>query len=105
MPGLLEPLTLGMKAILSPCLRLGMTGDKERGILPIPADLIVGKELTIIGSMGMPARAYPEMLRMVETGVIKPSALVTQEVTLEQTGDVLEAMTTFDTLGYSVIVN
>lgn len=84
-------------------VRLGMSGEEERGILPLPADLIVGKELTIVGSMGMQARCYPEMLRMVEAGVINPSSLVTQEVTMEQIGDVLEEMSQFNTLGYSVI--
>jgi D-arabinose 1-dehydrogenase-like Zn-dependent alcohol dehydrogenase len=82
-----------------------MTGADDRGILPVPADMIVGMELTIVGSYGMQARCYPEMLRMVESGKINPSALVTQEVSLEQTGDVLEAMTGFSTLGYSVITN
>ena len=84
-------------------VRMGMTGAEERGILPVPVDLMVGKELTIVGSMGMQARCYPEMLRMVESGKISPSALVTQEVSLEGLNGVLEEMTNFNTLGYSVI--
>ena len=82
---------------------MGMSGIDEKGILPLPADLIVGKELTIVGSMGMQARCYPEMLRMVESGTLSPSSLVSQEVSLEETSDVLEAMSGFSTLGYSVI--
>ena len=84
-------------------MRMGMTGAEERGILPVPVDLMVGKELTIVGSMGMQARCYPEMLRMVESGKISPSALVTQEVGLEGVNGVFEEMTNFNTLGYSVI--
>ena len=84
-------------------VRIGMTGEDERGVLPIPADLIVAKEVTIIGSMGMQARCYPEMLRMVETGSVTPSELVTETVSLDGVSGVLEAMSGYQTLGYSVI--
>ncbi|NNE34947.1 MAG: alcohol dehydrogenase catalytic domain-containing protein [Rhodothermales bacterium] len=86
-------------------VRLGMSGADEKGILPIPADMIVGREITIVGSMGMQARCYPEMLRMVESGKINPSSLVTAEVPLEGINGVFEEMTNFNTLGYSVIKN
>ena len=84
-------------------VRLGMTGIEEKGILPVPVDLMVGKELTIVGSMGMQARCYPDMLRMVESGKISPSSLVTQKVGLEGVNGVFEEMTNFNTLGYSVL--
>ena len=86
-------------------VRMGMTGADERGVLPLPADLIVAKEVTIVGSMGMQARCYPEMFRMVATGSITPSALVTETVSLDGMSDVLEAMSGYKTLGYSVITN
>jgi D-arabinose 1-dehydrogenase-like Zn-dependent alcohol dehydrogenase len=84
-------------------VRMGMTGNDEKGILSIPADLIVGKELTIVGSMGMQARCYPEMLRMVESGKLSPASLVSQEVSLEGVHGVLEEMSNFNTLGYAVL--
>lgn len=83
--------------------RLGMSGKEEKGILPVPADLITMRELTIIGSNGMQARCYPEMLRMVESGKLKPSALVTSEVALEGVNGVLHEMTDYNTLGYAVL--
>jgi propanol-preferring alcohol dehydrogenase len=43
------------------------------------------------------------MLRMVESGKISPSSLVTQEVGLEGVNGVFEEMTRFNTLGYSVL--
>ncbi|MDG2254045.1 MAG: hypothetical protein P8L49_03730 [Opitutaceae bacterium] len=86
-------------------VRMGMTGREEEGILPIPADMIVGMEIEIVGSMGMQACCYSEMLRMAASGAIKPGSLVKVEVPLEETSGVLERMTDFDTLGYSVIVN
>ncbi len=84
-------------------VRMGLTGNDERGILPVPADLMVAKELTIVGSNGMQARCYPEMLRMVESGKLTPSALVSQEVPLEGVNGVLEEMSEFNTLGYAVL--
>ena len=51
----------------------------------------------------MQARCYPEMLRMVETGSITPSKLVTETVSLDGVSGVLEAMSGYQTLGYSVI--
>jgi D-arabinose 1-dehydrogenase-like Zn-dependent alcohol dehydrogenase len=80
-----------------------MTGKDDKGILPILADVLVARELTIVGSMGMQARCYPEMLRMVESGKINPGSLVTAEVSLEELNGVLEEMSNFNTLGYSVL--
>lgn len=84
-------------------VRMGMSGRDEEGILPIPADMITMREIEIVGSNGMQARCYPEMLRMIESGMINPKALVNEEVPLEGVSAVLESMSAFDTLGYSVI--
>ncbi len=97
MPSILSLRTSGRLA------RLGMSGSDEQGVLPVPADLIVVKELRILGSAGLPARCYPEMLRMIESGRISPAALVTEQVPLERASDVLEAMSGYSTIGYSVI--
>lgn len=83
--------------------RMGLSGQQEAGVLPIPADLIVFRELTIVGSAGLPARCYPEMLRMIEAGRLTPAALVSREVSLEQVSGVLESMSNYDTIGYSVL--
>jgi D-arabinose 1-dehydrogenase-like Zn-dependent alcohol dehydrogenase len=84
-------------------VRMGMSGKDEQGILPVPADMIVGRELTIVGSSGMQARCYPEMLRMVESGKLSPSSLVTETIPLEQVSEVLQDMSDYNTLGYSVL--
>ncbi|NND70202.1 MAG: zinc-binding dehydrogenase [Rhodothermales bacterium] len=84
-------------------VRLGLSGREDEGVLPLPADMLVFRELEVVGSNGMQARCYPEMLRMVESGVINPSSLVTQEVSLEGINGVLEEMSNYNTLGYSVI--
>lgn len=85
-------------------VRLGMSGQEEQGILPLPADILTAREIQVRGSMGMQARCYPEMLRMIEAGAIKPQSLVSEQVPLEEASRVLEAMSDYDTIGYSVIV-
>ena len=85
-------------------VRMGMSGAEEEGILPLPADMLTGMELEIRGSMGMQARCYPEMLRMIEAGKIRPQDLVTEQVPMEEISRVLEDMSNYNTLGYSVIV-
>ena len=85
-------------------VRMGMSGQEESGVLPLPADMLTGRELEIRGSMGMQARCYPEMLRMIEAGRIKPQSLVSEEVPMEDISRVLEDMSTYNTIGYSVIV-
>lgn len=85
-------------------VRMGMSGQEESGILPLPADMLTGRELEIRGSMGMQARCYPEMLRMIESGRIKPQSLVSEEVPMEEISRVLEDMSTYNTIGYSVMV-
>ena len=53
----------------------------------------------------MQAWRCPEMLTMMQAGVINPSALVTEQVSMEGINDVFERMTECDTLGFAVLVN
>jgi D-arabinose 1-dehydrogenase-like Zn-dependent alcohol dehydrogenase len=69
----------------------------------VPVDLILFKELEIIGSVGMQAARYPAMLRMVVAGKIQPGKLVQGTVRIEEAGDVLAAMATSSPSGTRVI--
>jgi NADPH:quinone reductase-like Zn-dependent oxidoreductase len=76
---------------------VGMTPD-----LP----LVMGHELggTVVATgVGNPHVAYPELLGLVERGVLRPASIVGETVALEQAGDVLRAMDRYDTLGFTVI--
>ena len=84
-------------------LRLGTSSKEQGGHIQVPVDLIVFKELEIIGSLGMPAARYPSMLRMVESGQIQPGKLVRGTIRLEEVGDVLAGMTTSSSPGMHVI--
>ena len=49
----------------------------------IPMELVIARELEIVGSHGMQAFEYPKMLRMISEGRLAPEALVRQTVDLE----------------------
>ena len=57
------------------------------GLLPtdpaLPMARVIGWELEILGSHGMPAHAYPELLALVSCGRLEPGRLVTREIGLE----------------------
>ena len=66
------------------------------GLLPepprVPMDLVIGRELELLGSHGMAASAYPEMLALVEAGRLRPGDLVTREIGLDEAPAALAAM-------------
>jgi len=70
---------------------------------PIPMDAVIAKELRILGSHGMPAHDYPEMLRMIVSGKLEPARLVGRRVTLADSIEVLVGMDTFPGVGITVI--
>jgi alcohol dehydrogenase len=49
----------------------------------IPMELVIAKELEIVGSHGMQAFAYSTMLEMIQNGRLQPDQLVRQRVDLE----------------------
>jgi D-arabinose 1-dehydrogenase-like Zn-dependent alcohol dehydrogenase len=84
-------------------VQIGLTTAAEKGEVALPIDLIVLKEATIIGSLGMQAPRFPAMLQMVETGKLRPGKLVQRTIPLEEAGDVLASMDRFATVGVTVI--
>lgn len=84
-------------------VQIGMTGAEEQGNIPVPIDLIITGEFTLLGSQGMAPPHYGAMLRMVETGKLRPGELVSKRVPLEEAGTVLASMDDFGTAGVSVI--
>lgn len=77
------------------------------GLLPSGVSLdvgrLIGQELTWLGSHGMPAHAYPEMLALVATGNLNPQQLITRTITLEETPAALAALSNGTTAGVTVI--
>jgi len=84
-------------------LQIGLTSADEKGEIPLPIDLIVLKEVSIVGSLGMQAPRFAAMLQMVESGKLAPGKLVHRKIPLEDAGDVLASMDRFATVGVTVI--
>ncbi len=66
------------------------------GLLPpalgrpeVPMELVVARELAVLGSHGMSARDYPEMLAQISAGRLRPQDLVSRELTLDEAGEAL----------------
>ncbi|MCE0487360.1 zinc-dependent alcohol dehydrogenase family protein [Ornithinimicrobium sediminis] len=64
----------------------------ERSTPPLPMDRVVGHELELYGSHGMPARDYPQMLARIADGTLRPELLVGEVVGLAEAGAALAAM-------------
>lgn len=78
-----------------------MAGDDY---LPsIPMHLVVANELEVIGSHGMQAHAYPEMMRMIQTGQLEPAKLIGELLSLEDGAALLPKLNEFSGLGVKVI--
>ncbi|MFC0623738.1 zinc-binding dehydrogenase [Kribbella deserti] len=78
------------------------------GLLPSGVQLdvsrLIGQELQWLGSHGMAAHAYPEMLDLVAQGNLKPADLVTRTIGLPAVPDALASLTTPNaTAGVTVI--
>jgi alcohol dehydrogenase len=50
-------------------------------------DRAVALELELLGSHGMPAHAYPEMLGLIAAGRLHPERLVTRDLCLDEAGE------------------
>ena len=84
-------------------LQLGLTTDAERGRVSLPTDAMTMREVTFLGSRGMPPTRYDDLLGLVESGAVDPGALVTREVGLEDVPERLAAMTDYGTVGVEVV--
>lgn len=78
-----------------------MTGDHSHP--KVPMDRILSDELEIIGSHGMQAHRYPEMLAMIKNGQLHPEKLIERTISLEDAITELPAMNQFKNKGVLVI--
>jgi alcohol dehydrogenase len=70
---------------------------------PVPMDAVIAKELRLLGSHGMPAHAYPEMLNMILAGRLAPQRLVGRRIALEEAADALVGMDRYPGAGVTVV--
>ncbi len=69
----------------------------------LPMDLVLSRELAVLGSHGMPAVDYPEMLDLVAAGALAPERLVTRRIGLDEAGAALAAMGTSNGSGITLV--
>lgn len=84
-------------------LQVGLTSKEEKGMIALPIDSIVLQELSIVGSANMPVSRYPDMMRMVERGVLNPGSMITNRVGLAEAGNIISSMGEFKGSGISVL--
>jgi alcohol dehydrogenase len=105
---------LSLDALGSPLTCAASVGGLRRrgrhvqvGLLPqdpvVPMGRVIGFELELLGSHGMAAHAYPQMLETVRAGVLRPDLLVTSTITLDAAPAALEAMGATPGAGVTII--
>ncbi|HYJ75977.1 MAG TPA: alcohol dehydrogenase catalytic domain-containing protein [Kineosporiaceae bacterium] len=112
------PVALSLDALGSPATcaaSLGCLAPRGRhvqvGLLPdvlgwpaVPLHLVIAGELEVLGSHGMAAWRYPELLGLVAAGRLRPGDLVTARIGLENAGEALAVMGDAPPTGITVAV-
>jgi len=78
-----------------------LAGDQANP--PLPMGPVVANELTIVGSHGLAASGYPELLDLVVTGRVEAAKLVTRTLPLSEGPQVLATLDDFAGVGARVI--
>jgi alcohol dehydrogenase len=78
-----------------------MTGDHKHP--KVPMYMVLANELEIIGSHGMQAYKYPEMLKMISDGKLHPEKLIARTISLEEATIALSNLNEFKNKGVLVI--
>jgi D-arabinose 1-dehydrogenase-like Zn-dependent alcohol dehydrogenase len=93
--------------------RASIAGLRKRGrhvqigLLPdgahVPMELVIGRELQLLGSHGMAAHAYPEMLSLIAADRLRPGRLITSRIELDQAPAALATMAEAPRAGVTII--
>ena len=77
------------------------------GIMPsppaVPMHRVMAHELQLLGTHGMAAHAYPQMLGLIAAGRLDPGRLITRRIPLEQAPAALAAMSNASPRGVTII--
>lgn len=71
---------------------------------PLPMAAVIGRELEILGSHGLPAHAFPRLFDMMKQGTLDPGRLITGTIPLEAGPEALAGMGRFAASGVTVII-
>jgi len=83
-------------------IQVGLLAPEQRNAR-VPTGLIVANELEILGSHGMQAHRYPQMLDMITSDRLHPEELIGKTISLDQAAAALVNMDRFEGTGVTVI--
>ncbi|WP_130176422.1 alcohol dehydrogenase catalytic domain-containing protein [Cryobacterium sp. SO1] len=69
-------------------VQIGLLAEDPR----LPLGLVIGRELAVLGSHGMPAGDYPELMALVASGKLRPQNLISHRIPLADAPAALAAM-------------
>ena len=78
-----------------------LVGDNSRP--KIPMGKVLSNELEILGSHGMQAHRYADMLEMIRAGKLSPDKLIGRTINLEESIEALTSMSEFNSSGVTII--
>jgi alcohol dehydrogenase len=78
-----------------------LLGDEAAS--PVPMNLVVARELEVLGSHGMQARLFPGLFELILAGELDPARLVTRTCTLAEGAAALEELESSPSAGITVI--
>jgi alcohol dehydrogenase len=84
-------------------VQVGMPlGKHTEPTIPL-LELVYSRQISIMGTRGIPASRFPALFAMIAAGRIDPSKLVTRTIGLSEAGDALAAMNGYTGVGITVI--
>jgi len=83
-------------------VQVGLLSPEQRNAR-VPTGLIVANELEILGSHGMQAHRYPQMLEMIVEGYLHPEKLIGQIINMDKAAEALVNMDSFNETGVTII--
>lgn len=86
-------------------VQAGLTTAEDSGMVKIPVDVIAGRELQFLGTSALSHSRYPELLGLVSSGRLKPAALVTKQLRIDEVNESMIALDKLQTLGAHVITS
>ncbi len=70
----------------------------------VPMHTVIAREISVMGSHGMAAGAYPRMLADIVSGALDPGRFITRSITLDDTPAALVAMSAGTRPGVTIIL-
>lgn len=83
-------------------VQVGLVSAEPRAI-DVSMSRVISQELEILGSHGMQAHRYGQMLEMIQSGLLKPQKLIGRKISLAESTDVMITMDRFENTGVTVI--